>query len=140
MTTKQFFRMFNTIRITMLLVYAWYWIYANQEQPKQEQDVVTTIATNLQSWHKYRGEYQLDIDKLNEEKANLLDGIWYEQTIVYYTKWDYSNIDTETKERLKRIDALLSYAEDKMETIKVPEFTQIKQEQINITGENTGLQ
>lgn len=139
MTKKQVFRMFNTTRITLLLIYAWYYVYANIDHKDPPQDIITTISSNLESGHKYRWEYQLDIDKLNEEKSNLLDGISYEQTIVYYTKWDYSDIDPETKEKLRKIDALIAYAEDKMESIKVPTFTQIKQEKVEITGENTGL-
>ena len=117
MTTNQFFRLFNTCWITATLIYVWFYVYANREIPEPEPDMLTKIEISIWSWHKYRWEYQTDIEMLIDEWYILMDSVWYEASIFYHMNWEYWEIDSKIKDKLKKIDALIAYCNNKIEWI-----------------------
>jgi hypothetical protein len=116
---KQWERLFNTIVVLLILIICF--VYFKVET-KAEKPLEIVEEINIETWYKYKGEYLIDIEKLQIEKQEIIDNMNFEQTIAFYNSGIYENLDIITEQRLQEIDNLIETLSWEMAQITDPKY------------------
>jgi hypothetical protein len=116
---KQWERLFNTIVVLLILIicFVYFKVETKAEKPLEIGDEI-----NIETWYKYKGEYLIDIEKLQIEKQEIIDNMNFEQTIAFYNSGIYENLDIITEQRLQEIDNLIETLSWEMAQITDPKY------------------
>jgi len=121
---KQFIRLLRTVFITILICWAWFFIYSQRQEQPQVDRVQYLYNFYQTSWYNFQREYERDIEELQRLKQADLDSLSYKETILFYRDGTYDTWISETMlKRFSMIDEAIWQAQSWIKKISDPDYT-----------------